>query len=504
MKGIVFDDGGVFWWNKEESAENVLYRIYMNGELVAETEKTHFGAKELIPDSEYILTAETVGADGCIAKRENFKFRTKRRKRRIDVTAAPYFAAGDGKTLNTAALQKALDDCTKDCAVYFPAGIYLSGALRVHSDTEIIIGENAVLQGAEDPCDYLPKIKSRFEGIERMCYASLLNIGALCRDKGAVCRNVAIRGGGAVSGGGRVLAENIIARERTLYNAGECSPPEGETPEDSFGRARGRLINISNAENVCIGDLKLTGGPSWNVHMVYSSGIVTYNCKFFSEGVHNGDGWDPDSSKNCTIFGCTFETGDDCIAIKSGKNPEGNKIAKPSKNIEIFDCASRYGHGIAIGSEISGGIENVRIWDCDFEYSGNGITIKSQRKRGGYIRGIDVRNCKFSGVLIQADVKYNADGESAEELSVLENFLFENISLTGRCYSMTRDTYRIPAVQIEGYAQDTGRVKNVRFRNVHISRYSEEDAQVISVQNAEELTFENISVTGVQGDKNER
>ena len=69
---------------------------------------------------------------------------------------------------------------------------------------------------------------------------------------------------------------------------------------------------------------------------------------------------------------------------------------------------------------------------------------------------------------------------------------------------MTRDTYRIPAVQIEGYAQDTGRIKNVRFRNVHISRYSEEDAQVISVQNAEELTFENISVTGVQGDKNER
>lgn len=88
----------------------------------------------------------------------------------------------------------------------------------------------------------------------------------------------------------------------------------------------------------------------------------------------------------------------------------------------------------------------MRIWDCNFEYSGNGITIKSQRKRGGYIRGIEVRNCKFSGVLIQADVKYNADGESAEELSVLENFLFENISLTGRCYSMTRDTYRIPAV----------------------------------------------------------
>ena len=341
MKGIVFDDGGVFWWDKEESAENVLYRIYMNGELVAETEKTHFGAKELIPDSEYILTAETVGADGCIAKRENFKFRTKRRKRRIDVTAAPYFAAGDGKTLNTTALQKALDDCTKDCAVYFPAGIYLSGALRVHSDTEIIIGENAVLQGAEDPCDYLPKIKSRFEGIERMCYASLLNIGALCRDKGAVCRNVAIRGGGAVSGGGRVLAENIIARERTLYNAGECSPPEGETPEDSFGRARGRLINISNAENVCIGDLKLTGGPSWNVHMVYSSGIVTYNCKFFSEGVHNGDGWDPDSSKNCTIFGCTFETGDEAdtyivldldgvnvsMSVAEGTLPEGMSLS---------------------------------------------------------------------------------------------------------------------------------------------------------------------------------
>ena len=119
--------------------------------------------------------------------------------------------------------------------------------------------------------------------------------------------------------------------------------------------------------------------------MIYSDNIVTNDCTFISEGVHNGDGWDPDSSTNCTIFACTFFTGDDSVAIKSGKNPEGNIINKPCKHIRVFDCVTKYGHGICMGSEMSGGIEDVKIWDCDLENSVYGIEIKGTKKRGGYV-----------------------------------------------------------------------------------------------------------------------
>ena len=142
-----------------------------------------------------------------------------------------------------------------------------------------------------------------------------------------------------------------------------------EKPDTIPGRMRPRLLNISNCHNVVISGLRLENGASWNVHMVYSDHIVTNNCRFYSEGVWNGDGWDPDSSSNCTIFDCIFCTEDDSVAIKSGKNPEGNMINRPCENIRIFDCKSEFGHGITIGSEMSGGIRNVKIWDCDLSRS---------------------------------------------------------------------------------------------------------------------------------------
>lgn len=95
--------------------------------------------------------------------------------------------------------------------------------------------------------------------------------------------------------------------------------------------------------------------------MVYCDNIQTDHCVFESEGVWNGDGWDPDSSTNCTLFASEFHTGDDAVAIKSGKNPEGNEIGRPCAHIKVFDCRIGYGHGICIGSEMSGGVEDVQI-----------------------------------------------------------------------------------------------------------------------------------------------
>lgn len=325
--------------------------------------------------------------------------RTPKRKRRIDITQAPYLAKGDGKALNTAAIQQAIEDCKEDEMVYVPAGTFLTGALTLHDHMELYLEEGAVLQGSSNPEDYLPRIPSRFEGTERECYQSLLNLGVMDHRAGCTSEDVLIRGKGTISGGGRLLAERMMAAERErlkeyIHSLGD-KVLECENANTIPGRARGRPIQICNAKNVRITGLTLQNGPGWNVHMIYSEQIVTDHCIFRSEDIWNGDGWDLDSSSGCTIFACTFYTGDDSVAIKSGKNPEGNEIGRPCSHIRIFDCICAYGHGITMGSEMSGGIEDVVIWDCDLGNSLYGLEIKGTKKRGAlclrYLKNASLR-----------------------------------------------------------------------------------------------------------------
>ena len=115
-----------------------------------------------------------------------------------------------------------------------------------------------------------------------------------------------------------------------------------------------RLICVMNGENITIEGVTIEESPCWTVHYIYCKNILCYDLTINSS-VIRGDGIDPDSSSDCYIYNCTFSNGDDCIAIKSGKNPEGNIIGIPTRNIRIIDCKFVKGHGISIGSEMSGG-----------------------------------------------------------------------------------------------------------------------------------------------------
>ena len=177
---------------------------------------------------------------------QSCRVRTGKKKERLDVTKPPYNAVGNGAVMDTRALQQAIDDCGEGQAVYLPAGVYLTGALRLHSDMELYLEENAVLQGTDRVEDYLPRIWSRFEGTELECYSSLLNLGELDHDGGYRCQNVVIRGKGTIASGGRILAERVIASERErlkdyLASLGE-KIKECEKPETIPGRVRPRLI----------------------------------------------------------------------------------------------------------------------------------------------------------------------------------------------------------------------------------------------------------------------
>ena len=493
LRVLATDSTITLWWDKpEKAAANQAYTVYVNGEKAAEVTRTHYTADGLAPGTR--LAFEVVCAMEGKTLRLAAQGETTAARRRIDVTQAPYMAKGDGVTLNTKALQKAFDDCTADACVYFPAGVYMTGALRGHSDMEIYIAEGAVLQGTAEIADYLPRIRSRFEGKEQECYSSLLNFGELDHTAGPNCRNILLHGKGKIASGGQTLAWRIIEDERERIREYLAANAElVATCENNHtipGRVRPRLINMSNCENVHISGLTLENGASWNVHMVYSRNIATHHCVFRSQGVWNGDGWDPDSSEDCTLFASEFYTEDDAVAIKSGKNPEGNAINRPARRIRVFDCYSAYGHGVVIGSEMSGGVEDVAIWDCDLRVSMNGFEIKATKKRGGYVRRISVRDCVLPRVLMHS-VPYNDDGIGAGVAPVLGDCLFERVRLTGLYQATQGAGNLLPGAPIElvGFDVPGHEVQNVTFRDVVIAN----DRPGIIIRDAKNITFENVT-----------
>ncbi len=463
MSWAALDTALTVWWEQPQEAQRgARYTVLLDGKPAGETDRTHWTLFGLAPDTEYCvqvcLGASLIG---------EINGRTGKTRRALNVADAPFYAAGDGQTMNTAALQAAIDACGPEEEVYLPAGVYLTGALRLHSDMALHLAEGAVLQGTENPMDYLPKIESRFEGIHQMCYQSLLNLGELHADAGPNCRNVLIYGAGTISGGGQPLALNIIDREKELLKEELAALgdkiKEYENDHTIPGRARGRLINLSNCEHVRVTGLTLQNGASWNVHMLYSRDIVTDHCVFRSEKVWNGDGWDPDSSEDCTLFASEFHTGDDSVAIKSGKNPEGNQINRPTRRIRIFDCQSEYGLGVAIGSEMSGGVEDVKIWQCDLRHSLYGVQIKATKKRGGYVRNVQVRDSALSRFLVTA-VLYNDDGIGAQTPPTFSDFRCERVLFSGwaRDY-WEKEDHAVPAVQLTGFDVPGHEVQNAAF-----------------------------------------
>ena len=478
------DSAEIYWEKPHDAAPSAMYSVFLDGKPAGQTDRTHFTLEPLRVDTAY--TAEVHCGDaviGCAV------LRTSKARRRLN--AHDFGATGDGRTMDTKSLQAAIDACGPEDEVYLPAGVYRTGALRLHSRMSLYVDADAVLQGTDRPEDYLPKIPSRFEGIEQMCYSSLLNLGHLDHRAGPNCHDVLIYGKGTISGGGQPLAEAVIEKERESLKGYLSAHAElvASCENDSTipGRARPRLINMSNCQNIRITGLTLQNGASWNVHMIYSRDIVTDHCIFRSKGIWNGDGWDPDSSENCTLFACRFYTGDDAVAIKSGKNPEGNEVARPARHIRVFDCVSELGHGITIGSEMSGGVEDVRIWDCDLAQAVYGFEIKGTAKRGGYVRDIHLLDCVVARVLIHA-VGYNDDGVPAPEPPVFQHFKFTRIQILGQSLAGDGTVKVCPAVEMQGFDAQGHEICDVQFVDCTVGASS----KGLCLQQCTEVSFLNL------------
>jgi polygalacturonase len=288
----------------------------------------------------------------------------------IDV--ASLGAAGDGKTLCTSAFQKALDDCKdKGGEVVVPPGNYLIGSVVMGSNTTLRLDKGATLIGSPNADDY-PLMEVRWEGRWREGHRALIH----AKD----ATNIAIVGDGTINGD---------------MDIGDLRDPRGPC-----------IFEPIECKSVRIEGIHINYRRMWSVHLTYCENVVARNLTIRSTRA-NGDGIDVDSSRDVTIDHCDIDTGDDSIALKSGRGMEGVRIARPTENVTITNCTlgSAFA-GLALGTEMSGGIRNIRCENCTFPHGSNSIFIKSRTDRGGFMEDIDCRNLTVTGAksLLRLDV----------------------------------------------------------------------------------------------------
>lgn len=446
-------------WNKPVNYNHIQhYNVYLNGKKIAESAKTNYTASGLKPNTTYKFSISSVDDKGTTSKPTKTLAISTTQKSKI-YNILDYGAGADDTKMDTKAVQKAIDACNSGGTVLVPKGQFIIGAIFLKSNMTLLIDKGGELKASKILDDYLPMVKNRFEGWELDTYASLINAGKLDRRPVYNIENISIRGQGKITGGSSELGNAMIGA--------------------SGIRSRGRLICIMNAKNVNVQGLTLQDSHCWTLHYIYSDDVTCHDLDIKSTAI-NGDGIDPDSSTDSYIFNSTFSTADDCIAIKSGKNPEGNVVARPTINVSISDCKFIRGFGLAIGSEMSGGVKNVLIRDCEVGKLKEGIQIKSRKDRGGYVENVYVSDCDLLRIKIETTVAYNSDGEAAPVLPHFRNLVFSNMNMSKAKANGT-------PISVDGFADVQHYTSNVVFKNVLLPLNAS-----VSLNYCKDIKFENV------------
>ena len=407
------------------------------------------------------------------------------------------------KTTNSAAqnqkaINKAIATCSKKGGgrVIVPSGTFITGAITLLSHVNLVVEKDAVLKFAFEP-DLYPIVPTRWEGID-------------CRNLSPCIyaykqTDIAVTGEGTIDGSGAndtwwpwngnprfgfkegMISQRGGSRARLLKNAEDGVPMDQRifTKEDGL---RPQLINFYLCENILMENLTLLNSPFWVIHPLLSKNITVRGMKIINDGP-NGDGCDPESCDGVLIENCFFNTGDDCIAIKSGRNNDGRLWDKPSENIIIRNCEMKNGHGgVVIGSEISGGCRNVYAENnvMDSPELERVVRIKTNTCRGGVIENINARNIKV-GVCKESVLKINLDYEPKEIccrgfVPTVRNVNIENITCEKSKYGV-----QIIALDSVCNVYDIN-VKDCHFNGVKDGNYSKGQTR--------DVHFDNLFING--------
>ncbi|MDO6413552.1 glycoside hydrolase family 28 protein [Sphingomonas sp. BIUV-7] len=400
-------------------------------------------------------------------------------------------AASGGATLCTQAFADAIAACAAAGGgrVIVPEGRWLTGAIRLQSNVELHLAKGATIAFATDPALY-PIVPTRFEGVELMGYSPLIYASD--------AQNVAVTGYGTIDGQGEAwwswsggshygwregLPNQRAARTR-LFAMAEAGIPVSERRFGEGSYLRPNLIQFQRCDTVMIEGVTLRDSPCWNVHPVLSRNVTLRGVTVIGLGPNN-DGCDPESVDGMLIEDCTFDTGDDCIAIKSGRNADGRRLNAPARNIVIRHCTMKAGHGgVVIGSEVSGGVENVFAEHCamsspDLWYA---LRFKTNAVRGGriaHVRARDIIVGQVGRAALTCDFNYE-EGANGAFKPELDDIVVERLRVANAIRVL--DCQGLPQAPI-------GRLtlRDCRFDGVH---------QPSIVERITDLGLEGVKVNG--------
>jgi polygalacturonase len=411
-------------------------------------------------------------------------------KREFDVK--DFGAKGDGKTDDSAAIQEAINKCADAGGgkVVIRKGVFITGPIHLKSNINLHIAKNTTLSFLTDPRRYLPPVLTRWEGIEMMGYSPLIYAYEQ--------QNIAITGGGILNGnadrktwwpwkgnkewGVEGIPSQQVARDR-LFAAAEQNAP---VQYRNFGHGsylRPSFIQAYRCRDVLIEGITITQAPFWLIHPVLSENVTVSGVTCASLGP-NSDGCNPESCRNVLIEDCHFDTGDDCIAIKSGRNADGRRVGVPSENILISGCKMRAGHGgVVIGSEVSGGARNIFVENCEMSSPEleRGIRIKTNSLRGGLIENFYIRDIRIGEVQDAIVINfYYEEGDAGKFDPVVKNIVIEDL----HCKKSKT------VFQLRGYPRSP--IQGLVLRNVRIDQADE----LGIIENVANFSAENLIING--------
>ncbi len=401
--------------------------------------------------------------------------------------------------------KKAFAEAIKFCSdngggtVIIPSGEYIcNGPIVLLSNVNFHLEEGAVIKFSTNPEDYLPVVFTRWEGVECYNYSPL--IYAYRQD------NIAVTGNGILDG--QASIENWWiwkGRKTTGWDEGlptqsmdnsrpslmKMNNKDVPVEDRKFGKGtylRPNFIQPIECNNVLIEGVTFLDSPMWFIHPVLCENVIVRGVTTIGKGPNN-DGCDPESSKNVLIEDCKFDNGDDCIAIKSGRNNDGRRIGIASENIIVRNCEMKDGHGgVVMGSEISGGVKNVFVENCvmDSPELDRAIRLKSNTFRGGTIENIYVRNVTVGTVgeaILRMNMKYDPkEGDNGGYLPVMKNVFIEKVTSKKSPHALILD------------GLDNSKIQNVLIKDCRFDGVEEKSI----VNNVENLELVDFYITGVK------
>ncbi len=415
-----------------------------------------------------------------------------------DYLITKYGAVADGKTLATEAFKKAIEDCSKKGGgrVVVPAGAFLTGAIHLKSNVNLHVAKGATVKFSTNPTDYLPIVHTRWEGMELMHLSPLIYAYEQT--------NIAITGEGTLDGQGKAFFwkwhgnpryggdPKVISQKPDRDKLYDMMTRNVPLEQRIFGETRylrPQFIQPYKCKNVLIEGVRIIDSPMWEVHPVLCENVIVRKLNIATYGPNN-DGCNPESSKDVLIEDCLFDTGDDCIAIKSGRNNDGRRIGVPSENIIVRNCIFKDGHGgITVGSEISGGFRNLFAENnrLDSPDLWTALRIKNNASRGGRIENLYFRNItigKVSRSAIEMDFNYE-EGAKGEFTPIVRNFVVENLT--------AQDCSK--AVDLQGL--DKAPLYDIFLKNCDFGKVTNPNI----VKNVNNLKLENVKMNGKVVDK---